>query len=64
LSVNAARLGPPQGVEHVAIETADRELACAEQAAEMLAPELGWSAGDREHELTRYRETVAAELRV
>ena len=48
---------------HIAIETRDRGLAAAEQAAELIAPALGWSSGDRDRELRRYREWVDAEAR-
>jgi glycerol-3-phosphate dehydrogenase len=48
---------------HIAIETRDRGLAAAEQAAELVAPELGWSAADRDRDLRRYREWVEVEVR-
>ena len=44
------------------IETRDRGLAAAPQAAELMAAELGWSPDRAAAEVARYRRLVAADL--
>jgi glycerol-3-phosphate dehydrogenase len=45
----------------LSIESKSRGVDAAEVAAELMRPLLGWSADDRELEVERYRERVAAE---
>ncbi|GAA0331776.1 glycerol-3-phosphate dehydrogenase/oxidase [Actinoallomurus spadix] len=45
----------------IAIETWDRGLGAAREAAELLAPELGWSAEQTEREIEYYHKRVEAE---
>nr|CAA9342519.1 MAG: Glycerol-3-phosphate dehydrogenase [uncultured Nocardioidaceae bacterium] len=47
---------------HVSIETFDRGLGAAEEAAELMGDALGWSAQQRAVEIEHYRKRVAAEL--
>ena len=45
----------------LSIETADRALAAAVPASELMGDELGWSSSKRSHEVETYRVRVAAE---
>ncbi len=45
----------------ISIETFDRGVAAAEQAAQLMAEVLGWSDETREHEVDLYRQRVEAE---
>jgi glycerol-3-phosphate dehydrogenase len=45
----------------ISIETWDRGLGVAEEAAELLAPVLGWSAEQTEREIENYRIRIEAE---
>jgi glycerol-3-phosphate dehydrogenase len=45
----------------ISIETWDRGDGAAAEVAELVAPTLGWSAGDVEREVHHYRSRVAAE---
>ena len=47
---------------HVAIEAADRGLAAAPVAADIMAASLGWTPNERDTEVRRYLERVAAEI--
>ncbi len=46
---------------HISIETFDRGLGCVEEVAALVAPVLGWSAGQVDLEVEHYRARVAAE---
>jgi len=46
----------------ISIEERDRGVAAARDAAELVAPVLGWDAATKRGELERYQERVAAEL--
>ena len=43
-------------------ETRDRGVAAAEEAAAIIAPELGWDEARREQEIASYRAVIAARL--
>jgi glycerol-3-phosphate dehydrogenase len=45
----------------ISIETWDRGVGAAEEAAALLAPELGWSQDQAEREIAYYRKRVEAE---
>ena len=45
----------------ISIETWDRGIAAASEAAELVAPLLGWDAGAKEREIEHYHKRVAAE---
>ena len=45
----------------ISIETWDRGIAAASEAAELVAPLLGWDAGAMEREIEHYHKRVAAE---
>ena len=45
----------------VSIETWDRGIAAASEAAELVAPLLGWDTGAKEREIEHYQKRVAAE---
>jgi glycerol-3-phosphate dehydrogenase len=47
---------------HVSIETFDRGVGAAEEAAELMGDALGWSAQQRAVEIEHYRKRVSAEL--
>ncbi|WP_405910905.1 MULTISPECIES: glycerol-3-phosphate dehydrogenase/oxidase [unclassified Streptomyces] len=46
---------------HIFMETEDRGLAAAEEAARLVAPTLGWDAAGADEEVARYRRRVEAE---
>jgi glycerol-3-phosphate dehydrogenase len=45
----------------ISIETWDRGIAAASEAAKLVAPLLGWDAGAMEREIEHYHKRVAAE---
>lgn len=45
----------------ISIETFDRGVGCAGEVAELVAPVLGWDAGDVANEVRHYQARVAAE---
>ncbi len=48
---------------HLSIETPDQGLEAAEEVAQIMGAELGWSQERTEAELTHYQDRVAAELK-
>jgi glycerol-3-phosphate dehydrogenase len=46
---------------HIFMETKDRGLAAAEEAAALVAPVLGWDEARAAEEIDRYRQRVEAE---